>query len=271
MLFIMAGIRNSTPLPRALIGYTGFVGGNILRQSRFDCLYNSNNIEMMREVVRFEIVVCAAPAGVKWRANKYPEEDFASVKLLMDVLEKVETQKFILVSTIDVYPEARMVDEDFPIDSEKLAPYSRHRRQLELFVEKRFDALVVRLPGLFGSGLRKNIIYDLLHNDWKLVHQDGVLQYYDLDNIWRDLNVALKNNLKVLNIAPEPAAVKEIAKTVFGIDLRNDLPSPPPLYDMHTKYALFWNRESVYLYDKGTVLDELRNFVARWRMIQGNT
>jgi len=226
---------------------------------------------MMQEVAQFEIVVCAAPASVKWRANKYPEEDFASIKLLMDVLETVEAQKFILISTIDVYPVARMVDEDSPIDLEGLAPYSKHRRQLELFVENRFDALVVRLPGLFGSGLRKNIIYDLLHNDQKFVHQDGVLQYYNLDNIWRDLNIALKNDLKVLNIATKPIAVKEIAKAAFGIDLNNDLPPPPPLYDMRTKHALLWNREGVYLYDKGAILDELQNFVARWRIPRENT
>jgi len=267
----MARVKDIRPLPRALIGHTGFVGGNILRQSRFDCLYNSKNIKMMQEVAQFEIVVCAAPASVKWRANKCPEEDFASIKLLMDVLETIETQKFILISTIDVYPVARMVDEDSPIGLEGLVPYSRHRRHLELFVEKMFNALVVRLPGLFGSGLRKNIIYDLLHNDQKFVHQDGVVQYYNLENIWCDLNIALKNHLKVLNIAPEPIAVKEIAKVAFGIELDNDLPPPPPLYDMHTKHALFWNREGVYLYDKGAILDELRNFVARWRIARENT
>jgi len=184
---------------------------------------------------------------------------------LMDVLETIETQKFILISTIDVYPTARMVNEDFPIDMSELAPYSRHRRELELFVENRFNALVVRLPGLFGSGLRKNIIYDLLHNNQRFVHQDGVLQYYNLENIWRDLIIALKNDLKVLNIAPEPTAVKEIAAAAFGIDFDNNLSPPPPIYDMHTKHALLWNREGVYLYDKGTVLEELRNFVAGWK------
>jgi len=267
----MIGIRSLQSLPRALIGHTGFVGSNILRQTQFDCLYNSKNIDMLKEIIRFEIVVCAAPASVKWAANKYPEEDFVSIKLLMDVLETIETQKFILISTIDVYPEARMVDEDFPIDLEGLVPYSKHRRQLELFVENRFDALVVRLPGLFGFGLRKNIIYDLLHNDLKFVHQDGVLQYYNLDNIWRDLSIGLKNNLKVLNIAPEPTSVKEITKEAFGIEFNNALPPPPPLYDMHTKHAFLWSREGVYLYDKRTILEELRNFVSKWRITQGYT
>lgn len=267
----MARVKDIRPLPRALIGHTGFVGGNILRQSQFDYLYNTKNIEKMREVGRFEIVVCAAPASVKWRANEYPKEDLASIKQLMDVLETIETQKFILISTIDVYPTARMVNEDFPIDMSELAPYSRHRRELELFVENRFNALVVRLPGLFGSGLRKNIIYDLLHNNQRFVHQDGVLQYYNLENIWRDLIIALKNDLKVLNIAPEPTAVKEIAAAAFGIDFDNNLPPPPPIYDMHTKHALFWNREGVYLYDKGIVLEELRNFVAGWGIASQKT
>ena len=35
----------------ALIGYTGFVGGNLQNQRRFDFLYNSKNIE--KDIVEY--------------------------------------------------------------------------------------------------------------------------------------------------------------------------------------------------------------------------
>jgi nucleoside-diphosphate-sugar epimerase len=255
-------------MQRALIGYTGFVGSNISRQTNFDCMYNSKNIETMANSDTFEIVVCAAPHSMKWRANKYPEEDLISLNKLINVLGTIQTRKLILISTIDVYPEARMVIEDTPIILENLTPYSKHRRLMELFVENRFDALVVRLPGLFGTGLCKNYIYDLLHNQRTFVHQDGIMQYYNLDNIWRDINIALKNNIKIINISSEPTTVKEVAKEAFSVEFDNNLLTPPPVYDMHTKHALFWNRKSVYLYDKKVILSDIRNFVVEMRKIK---
>jgi hypothetical protein len=42
--------------------------------------------------------------------------------------------------------------------------YGRNRRALEAFCADRFDdCLIVRLPALFGPGLRKNFIFDLLN------------------------------------------------------------------------------------------------------------
>ena len=41
-----------------LIGYTGFVGGNLLRQSEFQKLYNSSNIAEIQEQ-QFDYLVCA--------------------------------------------------------------------------------------------------------------------------------------------------------------------------------------------------------------------
>ena len=148
----------------ALIGYTGFIGGNILNQERFDRLYNSKNIEDIRGQ-EFDLIVCAGAPGVQWLANKEPDKDYESIKRLMNNLEKVKTKEFVLISTILVYSNPSVVDEDTPIDIGDLLPYGRHRRILEEFAESRFGATIMRLPGLFGKGLGKNIIYDLLHNN----------------------------------------------------------------------------------------------------------
>ena len=49
----------------ALLGHTGFVGGTLLRQHRFDDLYNSSNIEQLAGK-SYDLVACAAAPGVKW-------------------------------------------------------------------------------------------------------------------------------------------------------------------------------------------------------------
>src|SRR5438105_3993498 len=87
----------------ALIGFTGFVGGTIGKQAQFDDCYNSKNIEAIRGG-NYDLIVCAAAPGIKWLANKEPEHDWASISSLIDHLKTVRTQSFILLSTIDVYP-----------------------------------------------------------------------------------------------------------------------------------------------------------------------
>ena len=247
-------------MTRALIGASGFIGGNLRRQAAFASCFCSANIEEIRGQT-FDFLACAAPSSAKWRANKHPEQDLASVERLMACLSDVQAGKFILFSTIDVYPFADKVDEDSQIYLAALSPYSRHRRMLEVFVADNFDALVIRLPGIFGPGLKKNIIYDLLHGNHQFIHQDGVLQYYCLDRLWVDVQLALAHNLPVLNLATEPTAVREVAATAFGILFDNTMGGPPPRYDMHSKYGHLWGKSGPYLYEKSTVLADLKRFV----------
>jgi hypothetical protein len=56
----------------ALIGHTGFVGGNLRRQGSYDELYNSKNIESIAER-SFDLVVSAGAPAAKWIANREPE------------------------------------------------------------------------------------------------------------------------------------------------------------------------------------------------------
>ena len=52
----------------ALIGYSGFVGGNLLRQRSFDACFNSSNIEAIAGR-SFDLVVCAGAPAEKWKAK----------------------------------------------------------------------------------------------------------------------------------------------------------------------------------------------------------
>lgn len=146
-----------------LIGYTGFVGSNILSARSFDNLYNSKNIEKIRGK-SFSLLICAGVYANKWWANENGEEDLDRIKGLISLLETVNVDRFVLISTIDVYPNPVDVNESTIIDKSISSPYGFNRYFLEEFVQSRFENnLIVRLPGLFGKGLRKNFIYDLLN------------------------------------------------------------------------------------------------------------
>jgi hypothetical protein len=244
----------------ALIGYTGFVGSNILAQRPFNLLYNSKNIAEIQGK-NFDTVVCAGAPGTKWIANKNPEADLASIQSLINNLKTIKCNKFVLISTIDVYPQPLTgYDEDSAIDDDKLTPYGRHRHLLEQFVQDTFDSLIIRLPGIYGQGLKKNVIFDLLNKVPVTINPQSQLQFYWLKYIWADIQKALDNNLKVLNFAVEPVELEQIAKEVFGISIKGNEDKPPAQYDMRTKYASLWAMGTPYLYSKDDILKHLKTF-----------
>lgn len=147
----------------AIIGHTGFVGAALSGQHSFPAKFNSRNIHTICEN-RFHTVVCAAAPGSMLVANSAPERDRAAIEALMEQLRGVKAQRFVLISSIAVLADFAGGDDEDTQSFQEVLAYGRHRRMLEAFCETRFDTcLVVRLPALFGPGLRKNFIFDLMN------------------------------------------------------------------------------------------------------------
>lgn len=248
-------------MTRCLIGHTGFVGGSLLRQTRFDACFNSKNVPEIRGQ-SFDEIVCAGTPGVKWKANKEPGVDRASIQLLIDCLSQARASSFVFISTIDVYPVAREVDEDTPIDLEQTNPYGRHRLLVEDFARTHFATTVLRLPGLFGPGLRKNVIYDLLNdNCLDAIDPASIFQFYNVERTWKDVEVARSNGIELVNVATEPISVEELAHHCFDRTLPATAQPPRARYDMHSKHGRAWGQVGPYLYGKEQVLGEMKRFV----------
>src|SRR5262249_16888195 len=150
----------------------------------------------------------AMPAA-KWLANREPERDRAVLDRLLADLAQVQARRVVLISTVDVYPRSVDVDETTPIDVVDHHAYGKHRRVLEEAGAARFPgAMVVRLPALFGPGLKKNAVYDLLHdNDVHKIPSAGEFQFYNLERLWGDLQTALQAGLTLVNFATAPTSM----------------------------------------------------------------
>lgn len=72
----------------SLIGFSGFVGSTLLKQSSFDDLYRSTNISEI-EGKSFDVVVCAGAPAKKWIANREPEADCQTIEALIDHLKTI--------------------------------------------------------------------------------------------------------------------------------------------------------------------------------------
>lgn len=148
---------------RALVGYTGFVGSNLAASTDFDGLYNSANIEEAYGTAP-DLLVYSGLRAEKFLANRSPKLDERAVGQAKENIWRIGAGHTVLVSTVDVYPVPRGVDETTPIDPSGLAPYGRNRLELDRWVRESCPRhLIVRLPALFGRNLKKNFVYDLAH------------------------------------------------------------------------------------------------------------
>ena len=146
-----------------IIGHTGFVGGCLIAQHDFGKAFNSRNVADIAGA-EFETVVCAAAPGSMFAANNDPDTDRAQITQLCETLSRVRAQRFVLISSIAVFAGFAGKDDESSTAFQKELAYGRHRRMLEAFCEDHFDdLLIVRLPALYGNGLKKNFLFDLLN------------------------------------------------------------------------------------------------------------
>lgn len=310
-----------------LVGYTGFVGSNIAQKYEFTWKINSKNKEESYGK-NPDILIYAGLRAEKFLANKDPEADRQTIIDALEQIKKINPKKLVLISTVDVYKTPVNVDEDTPIDTEGLLPYGANRYELEKLVREIWkDALIIRLPGLFGKNLKKNFIYDYIHvipamlkeekylelsgesnlikdsytrldnGFYKCVVTDnasesqkeqptaellkqefkrlgfsalnftdsrGIFQFYNLQNLWSDINTALENDIYLLNIATEPVSVAEIYKKLNGGEFKNEILENPPLYDYRSKHSEVFGGKNGYFADKESVLDDIVEFVKQY-------
>lgn len=300
----------------SLVGYTGFVGSNIYDQGKAEIegLYNSSNIESSFNT-KPDLLIYSGLRAEKFLANSNPEEDYKNILIAEDNIQRINPKKLVLISTIDVFKEPNGKDENSNIDTDNLHPYGLNRYRLETWVRENYpDALIIRLPGLFGKNIKKNFIYDMINkvpsmikdikmdelvattpdiksfytlssnNFYKinnLTSEDKKLllsyledldftalkftdsrsrfQFYNLKNLWKDINIALDNNLTIFHPATEPVSSSEVYEYVYGKEFENILNNAVD-YDYKTIYADLWGQKNGYICSKNEILKEIKDF-----------
>lgn len=300
---------------KALVGYTGFVGSNIYAAGDFDAVYNSKNIKEAYGT-NPDLLIYAGLRAEKYLANNAPEKDMELIYQAEENISKINPKELVLISTIDVFKNPKGVDENTAIDTENLQAYGYNRYQLELWVREKYpDALIIRLPGLFGKNIKKNFIYDYINlipfmlkeekfnelaerdpelKDYYTPQDNGfykvnvsdadrevlkdkfrllgfsalnftdsrsVYQFYNLGRLWDDIQVALRNGIKLWHPATEPVSAGEVYKYLSGKEFKNELRGVPADYDYRTIYSDVFAGNDGYISDKEQVLNEIKEFV----------
>jgi hypothetical protein len=231
---------------RAIIG-KGFVGSTLNQPGRFTNWYDSKSTHTMSG--HYELIVIAAPSATKYLANELPQIDWESICNLTAALSEVTADRVILISTIDAEPKRVEKYNEF---------YGKHRLSLERFVQRQFENhLIVRLPALFGRGLKKNILYDLLNKQADyLANPDDTYQWFNIERLWSLIKQFYGRSIGVRGFYSEPISVREIVERFFS---DNNYP--------------FWIDRAPYEYkergrltaDKEALLEEMEMFINEWR------
>ena len=123
----------------------------------------------------FRSIFCAAPSSNRIQANADPMVDLKNVVDLIKILSTVNSTNFILISTVDTQV--------------KNTTYARCRRLLEEYVLTRPGSKIIRLCSLVGDNIKKNVLYDLKHNQYiSQINFNDVCQWYPLNNLVDDIS-----------------------------------------------------------------------------------
>ena len=237
----------------------GFVGSTLMRDWPADYVYDSKNIESIAGC-EFDMLVCAGAPAEKWKANNYPEDDLRSLQRLFNALRSgVKARRFILISTIDA--------KDYTLGGD----YGRHRAIFESCIRSLFPhAHIVRLPALFGIGLRKNALYDLLMGNTLAAHVvESSYQWYPVSLLRNDLGLMMMHEIKELDLFPQTIPMTTIMKAFFpNAERRVYVPgfgSPlPAIYNLPPSPEFY--RTEFYL-SRECVLGHMAEFMAQERTI----
>jgi hypothetical protein len=204
----------------ALIGYTGFIGSNLVNIEKSLDYYNSKNISKIRGKY-YDKVYCAGTSSKIWLAKKKPKEDKKKIDNLIENLKRVKANKFFLVSTCEIYHNQKNFYENQKINVLKSYSYGYNRYILELFIQKKFtNHYLIRLPIVYGKNFSKNFLYDLINkNNIDQLNGNDRVQIYEVSNLKKHFQYMETKKISKLNASSSPIKLSFIAKNFFKTEV----------------------------------------------------
>lgn len=241
-----------------------------MRQHAFDAAYNSKNIGEIAGRT-FDRLVFSGAQSKKWWANANPEADWNGIEAALSPLASVNAARPVLISTVDVLPDRKGLDESFDPHGQSAHPYGAHRLRIEDRLRALWpNLLIVRLPALFGRGLKKNVIYDLLTNNMlEAIQPESSFQYYDLERLWADIGVAEAAGLELIHLFPAPVRTRDIVERFFASLSIGANAGAPVHYDFRTRHGALYGGTDGYLYGREETMRRLEAFIVGSRRQAG--
>jgi len=186
-----------------IIGGGGLLGSNLReyfsKSAEVDSIEKDNYDSKIGS--SYDVLINANGNSKRFWANIHPFEDFeASTRSVHKSLFDFTFKKYIYFSSIDVYLDHSGIattKEDAARDAGKRPPYSFHKWLSEQIVRNYAENhLILRLSVLLGRGLRKGIVYDLLHDKPLFVTPESRLQHITTEEVARVIQTLLDKDIR---------------------------------------------------------------------------
>lgn len=149
-----------------VLGQNGFIGHTVLELLR-------QKHDVVSEPQPCEVLVNCAGFSHMYEAKRNPDKMKAVEDVVFDRIKAVPCERIIHLSTIYVKTNPQ-------------EPYSQVKRMVEERLLAAYpQALILRLGSMLGPGLRKNAVYDLIHDDPLWVTPDSLYTYISTEDVAR--------------------------------------------------------------------------------------
>jgi hypothetical protein len=245
---------------KILIGNTGLIGQTIQKYDKFDYHFNSKNLDTFETSINDgnELFLSCLPA-TKWLVNSDLRNDMDNIFNIIKTISTKQYSKVILISTIDVYNDSPLfVDETYSPNVNKLS-YGNNRYIFELMVReyiKTDEFKIFRLPALFNNLIKKNVLYDLIHNNnVNQINQNSIFQWYNIDNLISDIHKFSSEypNETIFNLFTEPIHTSDIVE-LFPHHIDKVQSGLKIMYNYKTKFG-------GYIDTKNNVLKQIKELI----------
>lgn len=245
---------------RILIGSTGFVGLNLQRFISFDYKYNSSNLDDISSAPdNCDLFLSCLPA-TKWLVNKNPELDLENATQIFSKIKNKKYNKVFLFSTIDVYQDTELFADESITPLFKSLGYGHNRYIFENMITQNLEyksIRILRLPALLGPHLKKNILFDIKNsNNLEQININSYYQWYDINRIGMDIDVATYLDQTIINLFPEPVGTRRIVESFCSDPVGYDGKLMTYNYQTSTTASRYW-------YDAETSFKEIGKFLCR--------
>lgn len=186
-----------------VLGYTGFVGSAVykLLQNVDGHIIFGVNSHTYLDVNDFDVVINCAGFSEKYIANKNPNKMELVENSIFEKISNLRFKSLIHISSIEA---------ELELDS-----YGILKKQMEQRILSKYkQATVLRLGGIIGGGLKKNVIFDIINNKLLFVTADSIYNFITTDEITNIVLYLMNNVIEgVINVgASKSILVLEIVK-----------------------------------------------------------
>ena len=109
----------------------------------------------------------------------------------------------------------------------------------------------------------KSILKGLEFSAINFTDSRSIFQFYNLDRLYNDIVLLLKEGITLCHLATEPIGTGELYNYLSGMEFDNELDKKPLFYDYRTKYAKLFGNQGNYIENKENVMRQIKEFVER--------